>query len=129
VARPRPALYIGGFFLLPWLWLVCYMYFYPVLGRESLDPRVRSCTAAPGRAGPRRAASGAALGRVLTEWPFVRPVPRTAADCRRSLLLGLFCFVPLIIWFTVFQLEYGFWGSVGEALLVAVPRGYYGRSS
>lgn len=76
--------------------------------------------------GPDRPWHGA---RMLTRWPLARPLPPAAADCRRSLLLGLFCFVPLIIWFTVFQTQYGFWGSVGEALLIAVPRGYYGRSS
>jgi hypothetical protein len=37
-------------------------------------------------------------------------------------------FVPLIIWFTIFQIEYGNWGVAGEKLLIAIPRGYFGRA-
>ena len=54
---------------------------------------------------------------------------RAGADCYRSLFGGLFFFVPLIIWFTIFQLEYANWGTVGEALLIAIPHGYYGPRS
>jgi len=36
-------MYLGGFLFLPWLWLVNYLYFRPILDRPTLNPLVKQC--------------------------------------------------------------------------------------
>jgi len=53
-------MYLGGFFLLPWLWMVNYLYFYRLLKtKEDIDPRVKKYV------------NNSLIGSILTAIPFI----------------------------------------------------------
>ncbi len=91
-------MFIGGFFFLPWLWFVNYLFFREHMNKPTTHPSVKFCN-------------------------YFDQFLIFSIDARASLVLFFVVSAVLVIWYVVFVTQREKWDAVADQISAVIPNG------